>query len=62
MADNKKANSDPRSYDFDSRSFPAFQRIRVTPVSKPESKEYQDLPRMHQQALLNRLIDYVREL
>ncbi len=62
MTDPKKAGFDPRTYDFDSRSFPAFQRIQVTQPSKPEPREYQDLPRNHQQALLARLIDAVREL
>jgi len=62
MADPKKTSFDPRTYDFDSHALPAFQRIQVTHPSRSEPKEYQDLPRNHQQALLARLIDHVRDL
>lgn len=63
MSDPKKVNFDSSSYEYDSpRVFSGFQRIQVTQPSKAESKEYQDLPRPHQQELLSRLIDAVREL
>ncbi|MEN6571829.1 MAG: hypothetical protein ABFD24_08310 [Anaerolineaceae bacterium] len=63
MTDPKIGNFDSTSRDHDSpRSLQGFQRIQVNHPQRPVIKEYQDLPRMHQQELLSRLIDHVREL
>ena len=63
MSDPRKANPDPGLHEHSSlKSFSVFQRIQVTKPSHQELKEYQDLSRPHQQELLSRLIDHVREL
>ena len=63
MSDPRKANPDAGLHEYGSlKSFSGFQRIQVTKPSQQELKEYQDLSRPHQQELLSRLIDHVREL
>jgi hypothetical protein len=39
-----------------------FHRIQVKNPQRPVANEYHDLSRPHQQQLLSRLIDHVREL
>jgi len=63
MTDPKMASFETNPRESDSQRFSTgYQRIQVTHPQRPVVREYQDLPRAHQQELLSRLIDHVREL
>jgi hypothetical protein len=63
MTDPNKTNFDDGSFEHKlSHSFSGFQRIQVERPRWQEVKEYQELPVPHQQELLSRLIDHVRDL
>jgi hypothetical protein len=63
MTDPNKTSFDESSFEHKlSQSFSGFQRIQVERSRWQEVKEYQELPVPHQQELLSRLIDHVRDL